>query len=150
MGSAPSKQQSPVTSQVNEKQQSVLTTGFSSLSLSQKTPASADGALTLANVDSWEEEIAAEPKLQLARTILNHSDVRTALQSRSAIIADSHVFNTEVDFKTGPITNQKSSGRCWLFATTNVLRYNVMKKFNLNDFQLSQVSPLHYFTRRLW
>ena len=49
-----------------------------------------------------------------------------------------HVFNTELDFKTGPVTDQKSSGRCWLFATTNVLRYEIMKKLNLKEFQLSQ------------
>ena len=28
--------------------------------------------------------------------------------------------------------------RCWLFATTNVLRYSIMKKLKLDDFQLSQ------------
>jgi len=60
------------------------------------------------------------------------------LQSRSAHIADVHVFNTEIDFKTGPVTNQKSSGRCWIFATTNVLRYDIMKKLKLKEFELSQ------------
>lgn len=142
MGSAPSKPDAPAT--LNEKQQTArsLASGMSSLSLDHKTPTSKDGALSLSNVDAWEEEISSKPKLQLVRTILNHSDVRTALQSREAIIADAHVFNTEVEFKTGPITNQKSSGRCWLFATTNVLRYNVMKRFNLEDFQLSQVSSM--------
>jgi len=58
--------------------------------------------------------------------------------SRSAKIADQHIFNNVIDFKTGPVTDQKSSGRCWLFATTNVLRYNIMRKFKLKDFQLSQ------------
>lgn len=29
------------------------------------------------------------------------------------------------------MTNQKSSGRCWLFATTNVVRTGIVKKFNL-------------------
>ena len=76
--------------------------------------------------------------------LLNHTDIRGTLAERAARIADSHVFNTELEFKTGPITNQKSSGRCLLFATTNVLRYNIMKKLNLADFQLSQVrASLH-------
>ena len=79
------------------------------------------------------------PKLQLSRAILNHANIRELLVSRQARIADIHVFNTEIGFKTGPITNQKCSGRCWLFATTNILRYNIMKKLNLADFQLSQV-----------
>ncbi|XP_006460649.1 hypothetical protein AGABI2DRAFT_192278 [Agaricus bisporus var. bisporus H97] len=101
-------------------------------------PLSSSGQLTLDHVASWEGDAAGDPQVQLARTILSHADVRSALISRGAKIADQHVFNHVVDFKTGPITNQKSSGRCWLFATTNVLRYNIMKKFKLKDFQLSQ------------
>lgn len=111
-----------------------------SLSRLQVTvPLSSSGKLTLDHVASWETEAAGNPKVQLARTILSHSDIRSALSSRAAKVADQHIFNNVIDFKTGPVTNQKSSGRCWLFATTNVLRYNIMKKFKLKDFQLSQV-----------
>ncbi|CAL1707521.1 unnamed protein product [Somion occarium] len=108
------------------------------LSLNISKPISPSGAITIDTVEQWESSISSNPKLELSRTILNHQDIRTTLQSRAAKIADAHVFNTNLDFKTGPITNQKSSGRCWLFATTNVLRYNVMKKLNLSEFQLSQ------------
>ncbi|KAF8629210.1 hypothetical protein AX17_005795 [Amanita inopinata Kibby_2008] len=101
-------------------------------------PASLDGSITLKNITLWEAAAAANPKLQLARIILSHSDIRSALASRSARVADAHVFNNAIDFKTGPVTDQKSSGRCWLFATTNVIRYGIMKRLNLNDFQLSQ------------
>ncbi|OBZ67124.1 Cysteine proteinase 1, mitochondrial [Grifola frondosa] len=140
MGTASSKPTAVATTSSNdEKSHGTLNEVTSSLaSLHLKSPSSADGSLTLGNIDSWESYVASQPKLELARTILNHSNIRSALASRSATVADVHVFNTEVDFKTGPITNQKSSGRCWLFATTNVLRYNIMKKLNLDDFQLSQ------------
>lgn len=37
-----------------------------------------------------------------------------------------------------PIVNQLSSGRCWLFATTNVIRLQVIKQLNLKEFELSQ------------
>lgn len=72
------------------------------------------------------------------------ADINHSLLSRAAKIADAHVFNNLIDFKTNPRTNQKSSGRCWLFATTNVLRYEVMKKLNLSEFELSQVLYFHY------
>ncbi|KAJ2911451.1 hypothetical protein MD484_g8963, partial [Candolleomyces efflorescens] len=101
-------------------------------------PISGDGKLALSHIASWENEAASNSKVQLARTILSQSDIRTVLSSRSARITDQHIFNNVVDFKTGPVTNQKSSGRCWLFATTNVIRYNIMKKLKLKDFQLSQ------------
>lgn len=103
------------------------------------TPLSSDGSLTLKNVKTWESSAAANPKIQLARTILSQSNITSVLSSRSARITDQHIFNNVLDFKTGPVTNQKSSGRCWLFATTNVIRYGIMRKFKLKEFQLSQV-----------
>lgn len=36
------------------------------------------------------------------------------------------------------VTNQKKSGRCWLFASLNLLRVQAMKKMNLKEFELSQ------------
>lgn len=47
-------------------------------------------------------------------------------------------FNFNVDIKNGTVTNQKQSGRCWLFASLNILRNVVMKKYNLENFELSQ------------
>ncbi|MBS9768207.1 MAG: C1 family peptidase [Flavobacteriaceae bacterium] len=35
------------------------------------------------------------------------------------------------------ITDQKSSGRCWMFTSMNTLRPTVMKKFNLKEFDFS-------------
>ena len=138
MGAASSKSELAQAAVVDEKQ-SVRDVAASLAALRISTPASADGALSPSNIKDWESRVAASPRLELTRTVLNHTDVRSALLSRKAIVDDVHVFNTEVKFKTGPVTSQKSSGRCWLFATTNVLRYNIMKKFNLDDFQLSQV-----------
>ena len=43
-----------------------------------------------------------------------------------------------INLKTLPVTNQKSSGRCWIFAGCNVIREKVAKKYNLKDFELSQ------------
>jgi len=36
------------------------------------------------------------------------------------------------------VTNQKRTGRCWIFAGTNLLRVGAMKKMNLKDFEFSQ------------
>ena len=141
MGSAPSKATQPAPEIESHESEKALLQSFSDVRIS--APLSKDGALLLGHVNRWESAVAQSPKLQLSRTILNHSNIREALVKREARVADAHVFNLELDFNTNPITNQKSSGRCWLFATTNVLRYNVMKKLNLDEFQLSQVrSPM--------
>ena len=47
-------------------------------------------------------------------------------------------FNFNNDIKNGEITNQKASGRCWMFASMNVMRNIVMKKLNLENFEFSQ------------
>ena len=47
-------------------------------------------------------------------------------------------MNFSVDLKTGKITNQKASGRCWIFSALNTFRYEIMKKFDLDNFELSQ------------
>ncbi len=48
-----------------------------------------------------------------------------------------HIFSLEI--KTMPVTNQKASGRCWLFAGLNLLREDVAKQYKLEEFELSQV-----------
>lgn len=47
-------------------------------------------------------------------------------------------FKFSIDIKTMKATNQKSSGRCWLFAATNTLREHIAKALNLDQFELSQ------------
>lgn len=36
------------------------------------------------------------------------------------------------------MTNQKNSGRCWIFATLNVIRLPFIKNHNLEEFEFSQ------------
>lgn len=142
MGSAASK----VPAQLNAASESLDEKGFvrsqSNTAATSPTAASqplaTDGSISLSNVNAWESAAAADPKIQLARTILAHNNIKSTLTSREAGVAIPHVFNHEVDFKVAPVTNQKSSGRCWLFATTNVIRHEVMKKLKLKEFQLSQ------------
>ena len=47
-------------------------------------------------------------------------------------------YEFSVNLKQGNITNQKQSGRCWIFASTNFLRYFLIKKLNISTIELSQ------------
>ena len=42
-----------------------------------------------------------------------------------------------INIKTHGISDQKQSGRCWTFASLNILREEVIKKCNLDNFELS-------------
>ena len=48
-----------------------------------------------------------------------------------------HTFSNVVSGEM-PITNQKSSGRCWGFAVLNLFRIHLGRKYSLKDFQFSQ------------
>ena len=55
-------------------------------------------------------------------------------------------FNFDINIKTLPAANQKASGRCWIFAATNVCREVIAKEWNLDKFELSQ-SYLAFYDR---
>ena len=67
---------------------------------------------------------------------LNVSSI-TALAANADNLAapDAH-FTYRV--KTNGITDQKSSGRCWLFTGLNVLRAETIQRFDMGEFQFSQ------------
>ncbi|MGL5682233.1 MAG: aminopeptidase C [Marinifilaceae bacterium] len=47
-----------------------------------------------------------------------------------------HHFSHRVD-RSGSVTNQYKSGRCWMFTSLNVLRPSVEKKYELSKFEFS-------------
>ncbi|XXH05911.1 hypothetical protein Hte_012353 [Hypoxylon texense] len=94
--------------------------------------------LAVETTQSWQSKLLADPKNRLALSALSSANPQHVLASRSTKIADQQVFNVRIPFEGAPITNQRSSGRCWLFASTNVFRIALMKKYNLDSFELSQ------------
>ncbi|CAO1614452.1 unnamed protein product [Sympodiomycopsis kandeliae] len=107
-------------------------------------PASA--ALGLDRFVEWQDKIEQDPVARLAALTLHNTDPKGSLHRRKAEVADRHVFNTIIDHESLPRTNQQSSGRCWLFAMTNVIRNEMNKTLNIDDFQLSQ-SYLHFWDK---
>ena len=37
-----------------------------------------------------------------------------------------------IELKQGSITNQRRSGRCWMFAALNTMRFRIIKKLGIN------------------
>lgn len=57
-------------------------------------------------------------------------------ESNTLSATNTTVFSDEVE--TGGVTDQKQSGRCWLFAELNTIRHQIAKDFKLDDLELSQ------------
>lgn len=76
------------------------------------------------------------------RNALNGTDLdKLALNPEAAAKVDNH-FSHRVPSKG--ITNQLSSGRCWLFTGLNVLRSQMMLQHDLPELQLSQAYNFFY------
>ena len=67
---------------------------------------------------------------------ITNNDISSLALNRDIIREHNELFSHKI--KTKGITNQKSSGRCWLFAGLNVLRPVAIAKLNLKEFELSQ------------
>lgn len=74
------------------------------------------------------------------QTALQRSVVKNGITSSaenvSAKVNNVPVFS--VDVTTGKVSNQKQSGRCWMFAALNTFRHKMLNDFNLKEFELSQ------------
>ncbi|KAF5096441.1 hypothetical protein D0Z00_002773 [Geotrichum galactomycetum] len=101
--------------------------------------------LTAANIQSWEEKLLSDPKNRLAQSAITAGNLTDIVKVRNAIVEDNiHVFSDVVEFEGAPITNQRSSGRCWLFASTNIFRIAVQQKYGIPNFELSQAYLFFY------
>ena len=71
----------------------------------------------------------------LQNAIINHKDLRSMAENFENAGKIDHLFKYRV--KVNGITNQKSSGRCWMFTSMNVLRPRVIEKYDLSNFDFS-------------
>lgn len=67
--------------------------------------------------------------------LTNDKSIRDNALNRDLQGKIDHYFKYRVNVKG--ITNQQSSGRCWMFTSMNVLRPLVMEKYDLNQFDFS-------------
>ncbi|KAI9044750.1 C1 family peptidase [Aspergillus affinis] len=94
--------------------------------------------LAISQLKNWEDRLLKDPKNRLAISSLAKSPYSQILTNQSAVRSDAQVFNVRIPLEGGPITNQRASGRCWLFASTNVFRVPLMRKYNVSELELSQ------------
>ena len=92
--------------------------------------------ITESMLKKYSEAYNASPERQLATMALAKSELPNVCFVSGAEYAMRHKFSLEIE--TLPVANQKASGRCWLFAATNILRERIAKELKLDKFELSQ------------
>jgi len=97
---------------------------------------SGEGGLSADNIESFRTALDIDARGRVVFNAVTNNDINKLALNRELINQHNDHFNHKLD--VGGITDQKSSGRCWLFASLNVLRPIVMKKHDLKDFEFSQ------------
>ena len=88
------------------------------------------------DVSHFSDIFDAEPRNQLALNAVAKSGIEAIALNREVVNSTNHIYSHLIE--TPEATDQKSSGRCWLFAGVNTLRVAAMKKLNVEKFELSQ------------
>ncbi|SFL52112.1 aminopeptidase C [Halanaerobium salsuginis] len=94
--------------------------------------------IEVSNLAEFAEDFKKRDSSQLiANAVIKNGIDNTALNNE-AVKKMHYDFSEEID--VGKVTNQKKSGRCWMFAALNNIRYSISKDLNIkdHDFELSQ------------
>lgn len=85
---------------------------------------------------NFSKDFNANPQNLVIARAAQRSGLLEAAYNNQATSSLTRVFSTELD--TDNVTNQKHSGRCWLFSALNVTRHFFGKKYHVKNFTFSQ------------
>jgi len=100
------------------------------------TAQSQEGKVTEDIIKEVREQFSNEPKSVALINAVSNNKIKDLSVAREQTGTVDHYFAYRV--KTRGITNQKSSGQCWLFTGLNVFRPMVIDKLSLDEFEFSQ------------
>ena len=93
-------------------------------------------ALTKDQTEQFAKEFDADPSRRLMQNAVTKTPVKDVALDRRIVTSVDHSVSHLLD--DWAATNQKQSGRCWLFAGTNLLRVGAATKLDVKDFEFSQ------------
>ncbi|PKK98606.1 MAG: hypothetical protein CVV57_06645 [Tenericutes bacterium HGW-Tenericutes-2] len=88
------------------------------------------------DLTKYQENYDQKPVQNALRRVLMKNELSTLFDKQEQKSLTQFKFSNEI--KTLPVTYQKQSGRCWIFAGLNLLREIIASKYDLKDFELSQ------------
>ena len=98
--------------------------------------------ITAADLRHARTQFMADRTAQIAKNAVSSVGLRAAARVPEAVSSNSLDFDIEVT--QGDRCDQQRSGRCWMFASLNTMRYRTIKTFNLKSFEFSQAYPLFF------
>jgi len=95
-----------------------------------------DNQLTDEYIAQLRADFNSHPTAQLMQNAVTRNGIDLISRNHSVVAATDHSFSNLLD--SWKVTNQKQSGRCWLFAGLNLFRPAAMEALNLKEFEFSQ------------
>jgi bleomycin hydrolase len=95
-----------------------------------------DGALTEQQFARLQSSFDRSSAYRLAQNAVTQVSADDVALNRRVLTSTDHSFSTVLD--DWAVTNQKQSGRCWMFAGLNLFRVGAMRAMNLKEFEFSQ------------
>jgi bleomycin hydrolase len=96
------------------------------------------GVISLKEIEGFRDAFDSNMTNRLAQnTVTKNGQIDSILRHDRLRHLD-HEYSIRIDSEGSPITSQKMSGRCWLFACLNVLRVPFQKALKIKDFEFSQ------------
>ena len=108
----------------------------SSVTRSRPEPRSRALPVTGALLKKMQAGFQANQGYRIAQNAVTRNSIEDVALNRRVVTDTDHTFSHLLDDWT--VTNQKQSGRCWLFAGLNLFRVGAMKKLNIKEFEFSQ------------
>lgn len=87
-------------------------------------------------IEKYKSDYEKNPVNKTVAGAIARVGLQEASLNNETLRVHNYLFSEET--KRGEITNQKASGRCWMFAALNTARVNTMEKFNLETIEFSQ------------
>jgi len=94
------------------------------------------GSLSPEILTKLKQSYAKDPRSKAATNAISNNIINDLSLNRSNVGKTDHFFKYKVSIKG--ISDQKSSGRCWMFTGLNVIRPKVIDKYKLAGFEFSQ------------
>jgi bleomycin hydrolase len=96
------------------------------------------------NVKAFKEQFESQTKYRILQGVLRKASINNVSANAKALSKLPFRFNHSLPEKV-QVTDQKISGRCWIFAGLNVLRHKLIAHYKLDEtFQLSQAYIFKY------
>ena len=102
--------------------------------------------ITYKNIHDFRKSFKKKRSNKVFKNINTKVEFKKLIIDSDVVQRDTKEFTNKIDIKSD-ITNQEKSGRCWIFAILNIIRLDMIREYNLPNFEFSE--NFIYFYDRL-